>query len=71
MEVHLDSPNKLKQYICTKVLITRPSFELQNPYFARKFIVTVQQNDQVQKYINTKVQEYNCTKQENAKIQKM
>ena len=58
MEVHLDSPNKLKQYklkqyICTKVLITRPSFELQNPYFAWKFILIVQQNDQVQKYIGT------------------
>ena len=26
-------------------------FELQNPYFAWKFILTIQPNDQVQKYI--------------------
>ena len=73
MEVRMDSPNKLqkykstKKYISTKVLITQPFFELQTPDFAWKFIWTVEPNNKVQKYKNTKIQKY---KVQNKKVQK-
>merc|ERR1712030_307253 len=56
-----------QKYISTKVLITQPFFELQTPDFAWKFIWTVEPNNKVQKYKNTKVQ---STKQKSTKIQK-
>ena len=66
MKVWVDSPNKIQKYKKfkknTKVLITQPFFELQTPDFAWKFIWSVQSNDRVQKYKNTKVQ--------NRKVQK-
>ena len=40
---------KYKKYISTKVLITQSVLELQTPYFAWKFIWTVQPNDKLQK----------------------
>ena len=76
MEVCIDSPNKLqkykntkkyKKYISTKVLITQSFFELLTSDFAWKFIWTVEPNDKVQKYKNTKVQ---STKQTSTKTQK-
>ena len=54
----MDSPNKIPKYKSTKstkVLITQPFFELQTPDFAWKFMWTVQLNDKVQKYTNTKI----------------
>ena len=56
---------KYKSTKSTKVLITQPSFELQTPDFAWKFIWTDQPNDKVQKvqkYKRTKVQNYESTK---------
>merc|ERR1712030_293520 len=40
----------VQKYICTKVLITQPFFELQTSDFAWKFIWNVEPNDKVQKY---------------------
>ena len=61
MQVCMDSPNKLKQYKSKKVQSTHNSaiFELKTPYFAWKFIWTVQPNDKVQK---DKIQKYNTKK---------
>ena len=79
MKVRMDSPNKLqkykstkstKKYISTKVLITPSFFEPQTPYFAYKFICTVQPNEKVQKiqkYKNRKVQKYKIEKYKNKK----
>ena len=76
MEVRMYSPNKLekykstkkyKKYISTKVLIAQPFFELLTSGFAWKFIWTVEPNDKVQKYKNTRIQKY---KVQNRKVQK-
>ena len=61
-ELCMDSPNKLQKYISTKVFITQPFFELLTSDFAWKFIWTVEPNDKVQKYKNTKIQKYKVQK---------
>ena len=64
----MESPNKLPKY---KELITQPFFELQTPYFVWKLIWTVQLNDKVQKYKNTRAPDISTKKQNRIKTQKI
>ena len=70
--VQSEQNTKVKKYKkvqkSTKVLITKPIFELQTPDLVWKFIWIVQPNDKVQKV--QKVQNFNTTKVQNRKVQK-
>merc|ERR1712030_108468 len=80
MQVDLDCSQPFPNKKSTKVLITQPFFELQTPDLAWKFIWTVEPNDKVKKYKNTKVQnkkvqkykstKYKTKKYKNTKTQK-
>ena len=50
MVVPMDSSNKLEKYISTKVLITKPFFELQTSDFAWKIIWPADQITKYKKY---------------------